>query len=573
MRLHVAGWLSVILFSLGFTCHAQTLNSPVLARQDLGCEKKKVSPCGTRTLFLPRSQGTNWARRSVGYHEYIPACDGQPWGHFSFAIEYSHSMKGERLAQYLFGSNQLHFSGSQIPNRGPDDLLADNFGLATTFQGSVAFDPRIDSIVLEGSYYLGLDLWHPGLFFLANFPLVITRWDLGLRCKESNNITSQDAPVFPEGYMSLTTTNTAASIREALAGDFVFGDMKQPLTYGAFPCGRMHKVAVAQIDCSLGYTFFADECSHLAALLTAVLPTGTIPSAEFVFEPIVGNGRLWEFGPGISTHCDLITVGDHHVAFHLNGVFTYQFKRFQIRSFDFIGKGALSRYMLLKEFNEANEYAGSLINGIDFSTRRVRVGGSAKIDVAAMISYYSCCWGVDIGYNIYARTKEKLRLQNDLFPAEFNRRLFGIKGTEGVYYRLLDTSTGEVTIMPTSTLNSVQNKATIQDGSSVTNGQFIQTGIPNQVAIAWDSPLTGMLIFAQTSEPPIVLTADSLDILSGSLPHQLTHKFFIHLNHTFDYSYWEPQIGIGGEIEFDGRSNILSSLNQWGFWCKCSVAF
>ena len=532
-----------------------------------------MSPCGTRTLFLPRSQGTNWARRSVGYHEHVPSCDGMPWGQLSFALEYTHSMKSARLAQYLFGSTQLHFSGSQVPDRNPDDLVADYFGLATTFKGSIAFNPRIESIVLESTYYLGLDNWCSRLFWMFNFPLVITRWDLGLHCNEVNNLSAQNAPVFPEAYMSAEVANTAGSIREALAGEFTFGDMKQPLTYGEFPCGRQQKVAVAQIDCGLGYTFFADDCSHISGFVMAIVPTGTEPSGKTVFEPIAGNGRLWEFGPGITSHYDIIHAGDHHLSFHFNGVCTYQFKRFQIRSFDFIGKGSMSRYMLLKELDADNNYAGSLINGIDFTTRATRVGGSVKIDLVAMLSYYSSCWGIDLGYNLYVRSKEKLRLQNDLFPAEFNLRLFGIKGTEGVFYRLLDSTTQEVQVDPTATLNSVQNRATINSGASVTNGQDIQTGDPAVLAITWNSPLSGDLIFAQTSNPPVILSADSLDILSGSVPHQLTNKFFAHINYSFDSSCWEPQFGMGGEIEFDGRSRILSSLNQWGIWFKCSVSF
>jgi hypothetical protein len=70
-----------------------------------------------------------------------------------------------------------------------------------------------------------------------------------------------------------------------------------------------------------------------------------------------------------------------------------------------------------------------------------------------------------------------------------------------------------------------------------------------------------------------VVTVDSLDLISGSVPHQLTHKLFAHLSYTAGDRPWEPQIGIGGELEIDGRDHLLAALNQWGIWIKCAVSF
>jgi hypothetical protein len=286
---------------------------------------------------------------------------------------------------------------------------------------------------------------------------------------------------------------------------------------------------------------------------------------------------LWEFGPGISLHYDVLNWGCHKVSFVVNGVLTHQFKHDQIRSFDLIGHGPMSRYMLLKEFTteKSNDvkklvYNGNLINAIDFSTRRVHVGGSAKLDLAAKMSYYYDRWGLDLGYNLYARSKERLKLRPDLFPADLNNRLFGIKGTEGVCYRILNTQTNTVT--GTEHLNSTENSSTINSGSFVDNPKSIPLG-PNEEAITWNSPTSGNLIQAFESNPPILITRDSLDIISGSSPHQLTHKFFVHLSYTAGDIPWEPQVGIGGEIEVDGRERLLAGLEQWGFWLKIACSY
>lgn len=510
------------------------------------------------------------ARYLAGWKEYLPTCDGLAWGNWSFTTEYSHSRNEDRIAQYLFGSTQLHFSGSQVPHRNGRDLLADYFGLSTTFEGSIAFKPRIDNIILDMNYYLGLDNWCPGLYFRFNLPVVVTRWDLGVSCYEKNNVVDQQSPFFPACYMSSVPAEPAVSIREALSGDFIFGDMDQPLMFGKLPCGREHKTGVPQLDFIFGYNWCADVASHAGLYLIVIAPTGNVPRSDIIFEPIVGTGRLWEIGPGISAHLDLMRHGLHLVSFYINGYLSHQFKKFQRRSFDLIGHGPLSRYMLLKEFDKDGNYAGSLVNAIDFSTRAVRVGGSVKLDLAMKLSYYYDRWGLDLGYNVYARSKEKLRLQKDFHPSDLNNRRFGIKGTEGVCYRILDTATN--TVVGTEKLNSVQQRAQINRGGPVSNPAPIVLE-PGETAITWDSSTTPPLKMALQSTPPLIITTESLDIISGSVPHQLTHKFFAHLSYTAGNRPWEPQVGIGGEIEVDGRERLLAALNQWGFWFKIGVSF
>lgn len=535
------------------------------------CENICMSPCGIRTLFLPRSQGSNMARYLAGWREYLPTCDGKVWGNWTITTEYTRSRDGDRIAQYLFGSNQLHFSGSQVPDRNSCDLLADYFGLSTTFEGTIAFSPRIDNIILTTNYYLGLDQWCPGLYFRFNMPIVTTRWDLGIHCQEKNNITAPQ--VFPECYMSKDTTEAAPSIRDALSGNFVFGDMEQPFLFGKFPCGREQKTGVAELDFIVGYNVVADEASHAGLYLITVVPTGNKPESDIIFEPIVGNGRLWEIGPGISAHFDVIRSGLHILSFYINGYIAHQFKKIQKRSFDFIGRGPLSRYMLLKEFSlkdDAFEYNGSLVNAIDFATRAVRVGGSAKVDIAAKMTYYYDRWGIDLGYNLYAKTKEKLRLEPDLSPSDLNNRRFGFKGTEGVCYKILNTSSGD--IVGKVPLNSVQQTARINRGGPVTNPKPIMLE-DGEEPITWDSPTTPPLKLAQASDPLVFVSIDSLDILSAAVPHQLTHKFFAHVSYTAGDIPCEPQVGIGGEIESDGRSRLLGALNQWGVWFKFTISY
>lgn len=455
--------------------------------------------------------------------------------------------------------------------------------MPTDFRGAIAFKPTIDNIILDFNYQLGLDCWCYGLFTRINAQVVTTRWDLGIRCREMNNISSQEAPVFPQCYMGPEPVPTATSIREALSGSLIFGQMEQPLMFGAFPCGKLRKTAVANIDLIFGWNYIINEHAHSGVYLFTLIPTGTVPKSEVIFEPIVGNGNLWEIGPGITGHYDFLRKGNHILSFYWEAVLAHQFKRFQIRSYDLVGHGPFSRYMLLKEFNADGIYDDTLINAIDYCTRATRVGGSARFDGAVKLTYYYDRWGIDVGYNLYAKSPEKLCVVNDLFPSEYNNRRLGVKGTEGTCFRRFVPATG--TIAGTGDLNSTQNQATAFQGGPIDNPSAIN--LPGgEVPITWDSPTTGNLIRAQDSNPPVIIDetmvngvpvkrpiTDVLDLKSGSLPHQLTHKIFVNIGYTALDRCWEPQWNLGFEYEWDGRRELLNGLNRWGIWFKGAFSF
>lgn len=542
------------------------------------------APCGgPRTLFLPRSQGSNLARRMAGWHEIIPGCDDRVFGNFSVAASYNRSLKSKskNIAQYLFGSNCLHFVGSQVPNRNPErDLIADYFGLPTTFIGKACFKPVIENWVVDFNFSIGLDSWVYGLYFKANAPLVVTRWDIGLHCNEKNNIPADTIPLFPPCYMSSPcnseinpncdalneTPKTAESIRQALSGCFLFGDMKDPISFGKFSCGKISMSGLANFDVIFGWNFILNECGHFGPYVMASAPTGNKPNSEFIFEPIIGNGDLWELGGGFSGHIVLAAWQCESLEIYFDAYLTKQLRQYQVRSFDFCNRGPLSRYMLLKEFDSNKQYNGRLANGIDFTTHLARIGGSLKGEACIKLVYYSSRWGAEIGYNVYGKTNEKIKLLEDLFPSDLNTKDLGFKGTEGVCSRVFDTQAGEFTgDMPR--LNSTQTRATITHSGPVDNPAPI--ALPaGEIALTWDNKI------ALRSNPPVIIDERFiLDLHSGTIPKQLTHKVWAHISYTFFDKCWEPQLGFGGEYEVDGKKRNLSSLNQWGVWFKAGISF
>lgn len=536
-------------------------------------KKLKNKKCGlVKTFFLPRSQGSNTARRLAGWKKYMFLDKKFAHGSASMTFEYSNSFDSERIAKYLFGNSCLRFTGSQVPDRNENgDILADYFGLPTTFTGEMCVKPRIENFIVDLTYKLDLDPWCSGLYWQVFFPIVITYWNLNLKILESN--INADSANFPECYMSKNATGAVCSLEEALKGEQTFGDMISPWDFGKFPICKRKKSGIADIDLLLGYHAFYNPCYHLSLFLVTTIPGGNRPESRILFEPIVGNGKNWEFGGGSTGHITFYSSGCRNLSLQWFGHVSYRFKTFQIRSFDLCNNGKFSRYLLLKEFDEKNNYKDMLLNAIDFVTKSVRVGNLVRGDGSIKLTYEYGPFAFDAGYNIYGKTQEKLNIINDIFPSDNNNRKFGIKGTEGVCAKIFDVQDQEV--ISKITLNSTQDDATITKGGTVDNPEPITVLEPDSFAITWDSKESSDpsdLTLAKQSDPPVLISKKDFNICSAIVPAQITHKFFAHISCINLATAWQYQFGIGGEVEFD-KSKQLTGLSQWGIWVKAGIFF
>lgn len=560
---------------------------------DIQCSTGRYN-CG-RTTYIPRSQGDNTAREMVGWnffiHQYFPP---ENYVSASLTAEYTRSFRGCKIADALFCTDCLTFSGSQVPGRRQgSDVLADNFGLSPDFRGTIKIRPRIENEIIDINVFLGLEEWFRGLFIRVHLPIVHTHWDLGLdECSPCNNLYADrnalplNAGNFPSCYVTTSSEPAvdAPNIRQAISGDFLFGDMQTPWKFGRFDFCSRDKIRAADVDIMVGFNYWDSTWFHNALGAKLVIPTGNRPKAKYVFEPLVGDGKHWQAGAYFSSH--LVLLGDpchtyHTISLHFEGNITYVFETHQKRSFDFLHNGLLSRYSLLKEFEADNvTYANNLINAINFATRDAIVSVGAQGDASLMLAYRSDSWVVDIGYNIFGRQAECICIETKC-PCDIDRRKFGFKGTEGVCATIYNVTADDTfgTVVITTPLNSTQSNVTMFSAGTVDNpvavpveaGTIAVTALSRQTA---NTPVTGSdVILAQTSQPPHILSCHDLDPNSAAQPSMLTHKLFAHIQYIWFDSSWSPHIGIGGEIELDGKRPRNQGLNQWGIWIKGGLSY
>ena len=494
------------------------------------------------SFFSPRSQSTDAARYRVGWHPYIQRTDFDSF-YMTFAItpEFTKSFHADHIAQALFGTDCLTISGSQAEVRMENDILADYFGLSTKFQSSVLLAPEIKNFISTFSFYFGFDKWIPGLYCMVHAPAVWTQWNFQMEETVLND--GSDTP-FPIDYMDTQEINAPyTSFIESLRGNKTFGQMTE-LPKAGIICGAQSKGGLSDLLLILGYDIVSRFRGSAGFNFRLAAPTGSRPTGHFFFEPLIGNGKHWEFGIGFTGRALLWEKdGEQELAMFIDMNFTHLFKARQCRSFDFCqdSQGFGSRFILLKQFNNNGDYTGTLIPAINVTTLSCDVRIDLQFEFLAMFGYTYNGFVADIGYNGWLRSKERICL-NECIP----NATYGLKGIQNV-------------ITPADQLSPItQSTATLH------GNDFDQ-----------------MNAVADIDSPQFIQTSD-LNLRSAASPFVLTHKLFGHLSYGFqeNSSDWcIPYIGIGTSIEFEGINTAntkqpnRNTLSQWAIWLKGGIAF
>lgn len=574
------------------------------------------------TSFNTRSISRNAARDLAGWINYINK-DSSPdvvYGAISITPEYNHTFNGHNVTRTLFGDNligngcsqHLKISGSQVLNRGPQDLLADYFYLPSDFESTVQFKPVIDNVIIDFGFYLGLDAWAKGLYFWLHAPFAHTRWDLNI----NENVINPGVNNSMEGYFTpngLLRNQLLDSFTSFANGDTIRNVENitfQELKFAQMSCERLTKTRMAEIRTAVGWNFFAEKNYHVGFNGQIAWPTGLRPDALFLFEPLVGNGHFWELGFGLSGHYNFWHSEDElsHSSFYIDINVTHLFRTRQARSFDLTNGGTLSRYMLATEMTSpavnvrgdtgnipAAQFNNDFLPVANITTLDVEVSIAVQADIVLMFNATHRNWSFDIGYNYWGRSPDNITLRQN---ESFAERTFAIKGDAHMFGYITGTADAIA-------LSATQDTATIHSGKNLpaigTTDQVVINNAAKNPNIdfpqpAQTNPTTPPAINLQyapnntipadqinTSVPPIFITRNDLNF-NGTETSGSSNKLFGHLSYTWsDKVEWQPYLGMGFEAEWASTTkrncnpcsehNPQSSTSQWGVWIKTGATF
>jgi len=584
--------------------------------------------------FTIRSQGANALRRMVQSVGVMNLYDISGLnGTVAITPEYTRSIRTNDIITCLFGGplcgacDQIKIQGSRVADRDETAWLADYFYLPTDFSSTITVRPNIQSFLIDFFGYVGLDNWVSGLYAWVQAPLTWTKWNLNF-CERIQAPGEFD---YLAGYFSPDIIR-----RENLLQDFssyIRGNAPQDVTQEditvtfngltcAKICGSQSNTSLSELRVALGWNFLLCPDYHLGFNLQVSAPTGNKVDSTFFFSPQNGNDHHWEFGFGIDGHALLwqSDCEDAHFGFYCDANLTHLFKNKQTRCFDLCGK-QLSRYMLAERMdapNDAQELQSANNNTIfpttkfnnefapvaNITSRTVDVSIGIQADIVAMFNYTNDHWSWDIGYNLWARSNERIKRNNHC--NRFTQETWALKGDAHVFG--FDTAVGSQAralsaTMYSATINNGKNfgVAGVTPGSATESAAITNIGIDNRTPAAFDGnplstqPAPAPFNAINTSIPPVFIAESDINFarIKG-----LSNKLFTHFGYIWNRHCNQPYLGIGFEVEFAQPNQIFcdddchscdascsdncSTLNgdsvrcglsQWGVWVKGGLAF
>jgi len=670
MKTHIYRYLSLSILMSGAFAHAQAPTTPVLNK------------------FTIRSQGANALRRDIQSTGKNDLYDMQDfYSNLSLTAEYTRSFRANHIAHALFGDSlcggqYLNIQGSRVANRTETALLADYFYLPTDYSSQVSVKPEIQSFLVDINAYFGLDKWATGLYAWIQAPITWTKWNLhleenvmsaGLNPDDEGYFTVNELPrssLLPNflSYAAGATPNdpTNGMVNGVLTETASKGGVSQlfvtkfnPLMCGNMCTGSDTATRISEIRAALGWNFLLGERYHLGINIQTSIPTGTKNYHGALFAAQNGNDHHWELGGGITGHYLFWQSEDEERSWGINldANLTHLFTHEQKRCFDVCGK-PLSRYMLVEKLGTP------VVDGLIGSTQAVAenptvstapdaqfqaqfaplanvtsfnvdVSVGVQADIVLWLNYNNGPWNWDLGYNLYARSCEKLKLECDCDGnSTFPENTWAFKGDAWVYGYMADNDGLVPTLFQGDpvALSATQSQATINAGTNLGAGGTTATDFSSptsnlsqahlnleidnpQLAYAGDQnkiPLDINRTFARqisTSIQPVFIQQSDINF---SRIKTISNKLFSHIGYTCtEGEKYTPYWGVGFELEWaSGRGGdcndcdndceddcdsgcstacnddcdtdcdnglngdcIRAGLSQWGVWARFGLSF
>lgn len=317
----------------------------------------------------------------------------------------SMSTESDDLARYFFqGQTELtvreEAPAGDWAKEMQQDVLARDFNIISTtglFVSSIKIQPR--------------QTVYGGTFALRGYYGETQQWSLALEVpflhvKNDLRFEETIAGTFTEnGALFLDQQRTVASMKDAFK--------QQGLKYGKID-GARKKTGVGDVVVKVGYepcAFCTLDDKYMNTYLGIIMPSSNKPKAEYMFEPILGNGGHAGFMMGTSFEAVMKTGKNYRFWSRWNIESRYLIENTQKRSFDLLQNGVWSRY--LQMFEDATQLAASKSTfGMNILTldSKVRPGYQGMVDMTLCVAGDK--WHGSLGMTTFARQSEKIKLAN-----------------------------------------------------------------------------------------------------------------------------------------------------------------
>ena len=455
-----------------------------------------------KTFLQPRAVGFNLPMELTTWHDHIfytPTTlskeDGGMWkSHFQITPFYQASVKSNDVGKYFgIGNGKNNFKIGERPGVEDVEVInqafihnqARNWNYAVNPYGDFYLDPKQEAFGVRLDFFQFLEHPFKKTFFKASVPFVRVENDPHFK------IINYHADAFGNNLANYFAGKT-------LIGSTANPNKQDALTHAKIG-ERKSKAGFADVDLAFGYRVVEDPHKHFYVNLGITLPSGNRARGGYFFEPIYGNGHHFALGFGIDASVELWKKEKHsgRLLFALNHRYLFAGSQTRLIPID-SQQLPFGRYYLL---GKVGAVAGSsLIPAPNVLTQDVSVRPGNQIDSMVALSFKSRKFLIDLGYNLFLKEGEALKLK---------------KGwTDGIY------------------------------------------GVA-------DLGFTTANVFAVGNAIKMINSTD-LNLNDAATPSMLTHKAFGSIGYKFHNGRYPSSFSIGASYEFAPDDHELEGYAFWG---------
>lgn len=394
--------------------------------------------CATsQNTWLPRSFGSYPSRElfMVKTMHNVETNRYERFGTLALAFEYMHdfgqkcknSCKNLGTRPFWSGTNIMTYG----TNNGESYIDAYQMGMGDVIgQGTIELNTTIMHFGGDLLLHFTQDIEGRGAFFKLRAPIGVMRVDHKLTEKiaapnfVANELTNDIWLSYP------SPANRYSSATEFFQGgstlpDAIFNSsLHKPLALenGRISDCPLSTIKLGDLALVLGYNVYGSEKGYVTLGVKATAPTGNVPTAKYVTEPIFGNGGYWAVGLETTGHWKIWhnECETRGVDFWAQGEISHLFfgRRPNMRSFDLKLNGKGSKYLITQFYFPSNPVASNptgripsfLTSVVNITTLPVISSFNAQGALALMFDVIWDDWNIALGSEFWSRTKERLTI-------------------------------------------------------------------------------------------------------------------------------------------------------------------
>ncbi len=426
----------------------------IFAKADNGESCSCPTGCATaQNLYQPHAFSVSMSREiMLEKAAWYPMMDEEGWhGTFGVGFDFQHSFNSNcktnadtigsgcctALGSLPFWSSNNSNVMTVGDNSGAFNVDAYQFGMGpVTTNGAISLTPVVYQTGADFMLYVGSHKTERGFFLKAHGPVGVMNINPNLG--DTNTIEPVD---FARGALSSAAATPAPydSMKKAFQGGQSAGFL-QPMIRGLINCDRTSSAKFGDLEFALGYNLYADENKHIGIAVRFSAPTGNKADGIYVFEPIFGRNGHWGAGGEIIAHWkfwESDSSDDKWAQMFFDGDVIHLFNSKHIRSFDLAANGPGSKYLLIAQYigdtaATASEFQNQIMNAVNITTMGVCSTFAAEGNFALGFDFHWKNWSLEIGYEGWGRTCEKLVL-DCACPGSTNFNQFAVLGRQTPY--------------------------------------------------------------------------------------------------------------------------------------------